>query len=298
MSRPSGRPQPIRAYGMPLTWVRGTAEDFAQAHQAVPLSRTRGPWFQYRRLHDGSDYLRWPAFSEFLISHDGRKITGRLLEPVPQATLETYLLTHAASFALIRRGIEPLHATTVVIHGKAVAFLADSGSGKSTLAAACLRAGFPLLTDDLLVLKPARGRLLAMPGSARIKLMPALAHRLLGAQARGVPMNPLTSKLIIPLRAQQHHATPVPLGAVYALRPRCPGRRENVAIRRLPPAEAWRELTAGTFNLSLRDPERLQQLFEWAGRLAQQIELKSLSYPRTLRALPRVVNAIAEDLSS
>ncbi|MFB3074256.1 MAG: hypothetical protein ACE1Z6_03640, partial [Candidatus Methylomirabilales bacterium] len=110
-------------------------------------------WFQHLRLPDGSDYLRWSGLFEFLVSADGRRIACRELECASPESFQTYLIGQVLSFALVKRGIEPLHSTTVVIDGKAVAFLGDSGYGKSSLGAAFLQAGYPLLTDDLLVLK-------------------------------------------------------------------------------------------------------------------------------------------------
>ncbi len=251
---------------------------------------------QHVRLRDGTDYLRWPKLGEFLIRRGGRQIIGRPLDGISHETFQAYLLTRALSFALLKLGIEPLHATAVAIGGKAVAFLGDCGYGKSTLAAACVKAGFPLVTDDLLVLKKTHGQLLAYPGVPRIKLMPSVAQRLLGFQVKGTRMNPFTSKLIIPLQPAQYAESPLPLHTIYALRfPQTP-TRSRVAIRRLSAKTAWLELSAGTSNLVVRDPDRLKQQFAWACQLVQQVPVKSLSYPRNLPALPQVVQAIIADV--
>ena len=282
-----------------LEFFSGSTSDFLNARQALALPRTKNtPWFQHARLPDGRDYLRWPQLFEFLIAQDGRRITGHPLKPVSQETFQTYLLAQVLSFALLRMGIESLHATTVVITGKAVAFLGDCGDGKSTLAAACLKAGFTLLTDDLLVLKQANGHVFAYPGPPRIKLMPSIARRLMGPRAEGFPMNPLTSKQVIPLEAHQYASFPVPLHAIYALRFPRTRKHSRVVIRRLSVRAAWYELTRGTFNLVLRDPDRLMRQFAWACRLAARIPVKVLSYPRTLQNLSQVVRAVASDVTS
>jgi hypothetical protein len=293
-TRPYGR----AAVGGGLELRRGRPSDFARLRRALPGGNGSGSaWFQHTRLPDGGDYLRWPRLFEFVVASDGRRILGHPLRSVSRETFETYLLTQVLSFALLRHGLEPLHATTVVIRGKAVAFLGDCGYGKSTLAAACLRAGIPLLTDDLLVLRPVDGEPLAYPGLPRIKLMPAVARRLLGPRVRRCRMNPFTQKLIVRLPPEQRVSVPVPLSVIYALCPTRPHSSSRVVIRRLEPRAAWSELTKGTFNLVARDPDRLKRQFEWATDLAAMVPVKSLSYPRSLRLLPEVVAALVSDLA-
>ncbi len=282
-----------------VTLRRGQSSDFSRVAKQMRRGVSGRTWFEHRRLPDGRDYLRWPALYEFLVSADGRRILGRQISHrVSDETFQTYLLSQLVSFSLLKLGMEPLHATAVVIHGKAVAFLGDCGEGKSTLAAACLKAGHQLLTDDVLVLKEDDSRLMAYPGPPRLKLMPATAKRVLGAHVNGSPMNPLTSKLILRLAPEQSVATPMPLHACYALRSSLARASSRVTIRCLSAVSAWRALTAGTFNLVVRDPTRLQTHFAWASRLASRAAVKSLSYPRSLRELPRVVDAIAADVGS
>lgn len=291
-------PTPCRSALRTVELVRGTASQFSKVRKALEGWSTGTRWFEHARLQDGSHYLRWSEFFECLVTTDGRTIISHPLNGSSEQTTQTYLLTQALAFALPRLGIEPLHATTVVIHGKAVAFLGDCGLGKSTLAAACLKEGGSLLTDDLLVLQSVGGRFLAYPGQPRIKLMPSVARWWFGSEIRSVPRNPHIAKRIIPLEAPQYTAVPVPLHRIYALRPPRRGAPARVTIRRLTRRAAWAELTGGTSNLLLQEPERLRRLFAWACRLAQRIPVKSLSYPRSLRALPEVVRAVAADVAS
>lgn len=276
----------------------GSTSDFLNARQALVLPRTKNtPWFQYARLPDGRDYLRWSQLFEFLVAQDGRRITGHPLRPVSQETFQAYLLTQVLSFALLRMGIESLHATTVVMDGKGVAFLGDCGYGKSTLAAACLKAGCALLTDDQLVLRQRGAQMIAYPGPARIKLMPAIARRLMGPAVDGFPLNPLTSKRIISLTDAQYASSPVPLKVIYVLRPSRRCRSSRIVTRRLSARAAWYELTRGTFNPVVRDTNRLRTQFVWASQLAERIPIKTLSYPRALTVLPSVHEAILSDLT-
>lgn len=281
-----------------VEFVRGRASDFPPETARNPLHQNgHDRWFRYQRLQDGSDYVRWEGLFEFLIAGNGRRIIAHPLGPVAQEALHTYLYGQVLSFALLKLGLEPLHATTVVIDGMAVAFLGDCRAGKSTLAARCLQAGYRLLTDDLLVLRRRQGRFLAYPGPARIKLMPSIAARLLGRQAVGCRMNPFTAKLVIPLQPAQYARSPTPLAAIYVLSPPRWHAGAPMVIRRLSGQAAWQALTTGAFNTVVREPQRLAQQFAWATELAGAVPVKSLHYPRRLKPLDHVLHAIEEDLA-
>lgn len=248
-------------------------------------------WFAYRRLPDGAEYLRWRGLFEFLVSADGRRIARRALAEVPDEVLQTYLLGQALSFALLKQGIEPLHATVVGIGDGAVGFLGDCGRGKSTTAAAFLAAGHRLLTDDLLVLSSRGVDVLAHAGPPRIKLFPEPARVLLGKRARGVAMNRATPKLVIPLESDGPRA--LPLRALYVL---AAGRA--VTIRRFSSRRAFVELLRNSFNIVVADPARLARQFERAAFLAAAVPIKQLSFPRTLAALSAVRAAVEADLAA
>ena len=133
-------------------------EYFAHAVQQHPEERATDDWFHRITLPDGSDYLRWTGLFEFLVSPDGRRIAYHALKHASQETFQTYLVSQALSFALIKQGLEPLHATVVVIGEQAVALLGTCGLGKSSLGTAFLQIGCRLLTDDLLVTSRTPGR--------------------------------------------------------------------------------------------------------------------------------------------
>src|SRR5262245_12712832 len=156
-------------------------------------------WYRYARLTDDSSYLRWQGLGEFLVSPDGRSLKCRRFARASSESFQVYLVQRALSFALVRQGLEPLHATTVVVDDRAIGFLGDTGAGKSSLAASCLAAGSSLLTDDLLLLRRTPRGVIASPGPPRLKLFRHTARRLLGDEVRGVPMNPDTKKIVMPL---------------------------------------------------------------------------------------------------
>src|SRR5690606_13218548 len=65
-----------------------------------------------------------------------------------------------------------LHASSVMMESKAIAFSAPHGFGKSTLASALTRMGFPLITDDVPPLREEAAGWTALHSLPRAKLWP------------------------------------------------------------------------------------------------------------------------------
>ena len=86
--------------------------------------------------------------------------------------------------ALRLQGVAMLHASAVVVGGRAVAISAPSGFGKSTLATALTRAGATLLGDDVLPLERAVDIYLALPYLPRLKLWADSLERLGRGESR------------------------------------------------------------------------------------------------------------------
>lgn len=184
-----------------------------------------------------------------------------------------------------------------MVNGQAIAFLGDSGFGKSSLAACFLAAGHELLTDDLLLLRRSAAGLRAYPGPPRIKLFPAMAGRFLGRQVAGVPMNPETRKLVMPLLPGQLCSKPVLLKAIYVLQsPRESWRKQSIRLRPLDPRQAFVELLKNTFNYLHVTPDRLQRQFTEASSLANTVPFMKLSHSRVVGDLPAVRDAILADV--
>jgi hypothetical protein len=287
---PEGHPREVRL-------VRESPQFFARTALEAGWPAAPADWFHQRRLGDGSVYLRWNRHFEFVVSPDGGRIAGRSLSVTSAEAFHAYLLGHVLSYALLKRGMDPLHGTVVVVDGAAIAFLGDCGYGKSSLAASFIEAGHRLLTDDLMVVKSNTDGFAAFPGPPRIKLSPKIARALLETESRGVPMNRFTPKLVVPLCSRQIHQAPAPLKAIYLLTP--PARRARTArvtIRRVSQRRSFVELLRNTFNAQVRETDRLERQFRQASRIVAAVPVKSLSYRRHTSMLPVVRNAVLADL--
>ncbi len=270
---------------------------FAGAVKDTPLKWSHYSTYQYAHLRNGSSYVRWNDIGEFLVSGDGRLITCGHLSDAPGESFQVYLLGQALSFALVRSGFEPFHATCVVVDGAAVAFMGDSGFGKSSLAAYFLNAGDRLLTDDLLLLQERPEGFLAYPGPPRIKLLPDMAGKFLGGVDGGVPMNRQTAKLILPLGRERICDSPVILRAIYELSPPHDMKDvQKVEFESLTSREAFVELSCNTFNYVILDGDRVHRQFTETTRIANTVRMKRLMHPRSPESLPLVREAILKDL--
>jgi hypothetical protein len=274
--------------------IESSEEQIAALCSGAPVhfSEDDGYWLD-TLYQDGAARVRWKEHFEFVVSADRSQALWRKWGGVPDEALFTYLLGHVLSYCLLSRGIEPLHATSVIVDGKAIALLGDSGYGKSTLAGALLSRGARLITDDLLVLEFSDDQVLAHPSTARIKLTPESADAVFHGR-RSTLMNAFTSKMIFPLQEYEHVPHPVPLDRVYLV-PAKPGSR--ISIRSLRGRAAFLPIIRSTFNNVVLTPPRLKQQFAFAGKLTSRVAIKRLSYPKRLELLPSVVDAILSDLA-
>jgi hypothetical protein len=274
------------------------ASTFAPFEARVLSRPSPDRWLHLLKLEDGSRYLRWRGLFEFLVSPDGKRIAGRPLQRSNPEAFQAYLLGHVLSCAMVCQGLEPLHATVVVINGGAVGFLGDTGYGKSSAAVAFLQAGYRLLTDDLLMVSRGDAGWMAHPGPPRIKLYPEMARLLFSEPLPGAPMTDETTKRVLPLSAAQSQSSPVPLRKLYVLSPpRSRGTRAGIRIQKAKPGKAFFDMLRNTFNVSIVEPARLRQQFEHFRQLATSISVSALHYPREVSALDRLRETILRDLS-
>lgn len=278
----------------------GSREQIARI--AAQVNFNPSDWIHHHELTDGRSFIRYDGLFEFVVARSGTQIYYRFLSEVCMESFQTYILGRVFSFALVKMGFEPLHAATVVVDGKAVAFLGASTFGKSSLATCFVASGYPLLTDDTLRLEERDGHYVAFPGPPRLRLLPKIARLYLGDVSNGVVMNPREKdarapKLIFCLSPSQSYAKVAPLGAVYVLTaPRKVHRKQRIGIGSLTPLQALMNVVSFTHNDGLTGSDRLTRQLEAARRLIESVTIRSLSYPRILASLDEVKDAVLEDL--
>ncbi len=234
-------------------------------------------------------YLLWNRdHGRVLISGDGREL---LCEPdAANAQWATIVAAQALPLAATLRGLEVLHASGVVVGGRAALITGPAGAGKSSLAAALVRAGGLLLSDDAVALQlrsgaqphqgaqaqpheraqpheggapPREGALIAHAGSLALQLRAPEDERLSASEraALGAPAGAAEDKQrYVSLAAPP----PAPLGGLFMLE----RSAAQPALERVEAVSPF-ALLASTFNLSVRTPERLQRQLDVVAAIAQ-----------------------------
>ena len=146
----------------------------------APIFQTRGR----------SEYLlNLPGTGRILV-RNGNEVT---VDPDPDADARTTgaILTGTVQAVLWhQRGLLPLHASAVVVGGRAVALCGPAASGKSTLTAMLSSQGFAVIADDLCLVDTEKGGTVwVLPGHARLRLWRDALDRL------GVPPSGLARAL-------------------------------------------------------------------------------------------------------
>jgi hypothetical protein len=260
-----------------------------------------------RSVLDGPE-VTGPAHSARWLAIDGalavavqgvgryRAKNGTLIEVDPDPAAPSYDLELYISGALMgallhQRGLFPLHASSVVLDGKAVGFSGASGAGKSTLVAALAERGAPLVTDDASVLDLSGRGALVWPGPRRLKLDDQSMTVLSRGPAERVPAGSNTGKFQVPVTGSAGPAEPVPLARVYLLADGEGGTQPRV--QPLATMDAISAFVDQTHFLAFASELGLgQQVFRLAATAASRVEVYRLVRPRGLEHLPATIELI------
>ena len=265
---------------------------------ATPV--TSDGWIDHAVLADGSFYLKAGDVFEAVVSSDGRRADCVALGDTDLASFEANLLNFVLGAALTLQGEEPMHSTVVEVGGRAVGLLGPSGAGKSTLAAALIRSGGALVTDDMLRITFACDGAVAHAGPHRLKLFDEPARLFLPEAVAGGYFNTASGKIMLhppaPANIERAARREWPLAALFWLGDDQAQPDEPVSARRLAGTELARILLSSAMNLRYQAIDRLARQMAFAERLAANVPVHALRYPRTFAAMDHVVGEIRRAL--
>jgi hypothetical protein len=254
-------------------------------------------------LRDERGYLlRFPELADFSVDADGREIVCLPEPELPPHTMRHLLLDQVLPLVLTIRGRKALHATAVLTAAGVCAFTGLTGTGKSTLAASLLLAGYPVLSDDCLVLEEDNGQVLATPAYPGLRLREDTLKVLGKDSGHLLSVAHYTSKRrLVPNGHGSYFLTQAfPVARIYSLiRPAEVEGEDGLvdpSIERLSPRDSLVELLPFLFHLDVTDRTMLARHFAFLERVVSHVPVRQLRVPNTFTALPAVREVIFLDL--
>jgi hypothetical protein len=258
---------------------RGTAADVHLTFDVPLQSReAHAPWAQrsgvevWRTGSPERFHFRYSDGTDFLISRRNHIAAAWL----PSSSFEdtvAYLVGPIFGFLLRIHGILCLHACAIAVGNKAILVSGRHRAGKSTLAASFADAGFPILSDDVVAIRPHRSGHLACPGYPLLRLWPD-AVKYLSNSSELPRITPTWDKRKLDLMNPPYRfqSTPLPIAAVYLIQDgEGEIRAEDVGgVGRL------MNLAANTYANELLDTDLRRSEFQQLARFAPSVPVRSL----------------------
>jgi hypothetical protein len=249
--------------------------------------------------------IRWAYgghHSEFHIVDGASRIRVSWSDGLPFEDVASILIGPVLGCLLRARGFTSLHASASACESGAMLVIGPKGGGKSTVAAHLCAQGFPLVTDDIAVLKESEGKFLVQPGYPRTRQWPSTLNGLPGLDVETLPrVVSLADKRYVELTpgsdgsGWRFHPAPLPLLGVYVLdAPRPAGTAPRVEA--IQPADGLIALVRNTYADYMLDREGRARDFALLGRVADVTPLRLVSRPMGLESLPAVCAEILEDV--
>ena len=235
----------------------------------------------------------------FVISRTGDTIKCIWPSKIDFGYVIAQLLGPILGSILQLRGILALHASAVVVRGRALVILGSHGSGKSTLAAEMNRQGCSVLSDDIAALTEYDNIWMVHPGYPRLRLWPTSAEAIYGPEhglRRIAPGYDRWDKRYLDLgEGKRTFETQAQLlRAVYVLDWRDPPP-DVIQVKPLLKREALVWLDALCYSQSNYDRRKRAQRLSNLERLLNSVQVRTVRPTADLATLPELSSAILND---
>lgn len=192
-----------------------------------------------------------------------------------------------------------IHAGAVKAGSRAALFLGDSGAGKSTLVASLFGAGFPLLSDDAIVIGENDGAPTALATYPSLRLWPASLESVADPAIKVAPMAHYSTKRRMLVETDNRIETgEIPIGGLFVLEATERRGESSVALTRLPERDATIELVKSGFRLDPTDPAVAARDMQRLAAVSRKIPAWRLTYPREFSVLGHVRDAISATMAA
>jgi len=204
-------------------------------------------------------------------------------------TLEHLISDAALPHYIAMTGYPVLHASAVVVDGRAIVALGESGAGKSTLAAHLVKRGAELAADDAVVVSDDCGtELHIVPVARPLRLFDDSVAMAITGPVKKFPIGPHTTKnhIIADHLILSAANVPVPIATVVAL-----GQTSPLVPELLTPGQRVTALDASLFG-TLGLPGHRARRFDTLASLAGALPMWGMSIAHTTVGTRRAVDQI------
>lgn len=223
----------------------------------------------------------------------GREICVTALPKVEDRLIQQAILGTLLGILLFQRGYLVLHASAVVINGKAVVFVGEKGQGKSTTAAAFFTRGHAALADDVVVLDFGTNPPLVLPGVAQLRLWPDSVVASLGADPAALPEIVTGFQKRVRCTIERFAEQPYPIHGIYVLQ-----SGPELQITPLSRQQALIQAVRHTFVYNLLDQTTLANHLQQCAQLVRTVTVAAFERPHSYELLPTVVRLIESQIVS
>jgi hypothetical protein len=235
--------------------------------------------------------------TDCVVDRKGTRIWTWWPAPLTIADVVPYLQGQLLGLVQRLRGITCLHASAVLIGGRAIAVAGFPGAGKSSTAAAFLQMGFPVLADDVVPVFEDGGKFMVQPAHPRIWLRPDMVESLFGSIDALPLLAPSWEKRYLDLNVTgpglPHE--PKPLAGIYVLSERA-NEPERPLVTEAAPRDILLRLLCNTYMNHLLDPGMRSQEFETLTRLQRSVPVRMVHPHEDVSRISQLCRAICVDL--
>src|SRR5579871_2247664 len=295
-------PGEFELYGCHFRWCESGGADEGAGRGSVALVRMRQPfpserveWLSrakgyipaYGKLGDCSAY-QFEGVAAFVFPPDGRYLQIFVEPAADHAALEFVLFRGVLPRILHLRGVTCLHASAVAVEDGVVAFCGPSGAGKSTLAAALVSRGLPLVSDDVVPIRPGPP-VMAGPGLPELRLYPSAVERIGISGQVGAPLPGQSKAHWQPRRAPDK---PLPLLAIYLLQPATGSAEQPASLAPAPANEALVSLISNSYWVHPGQTDALGRDLLCLASLLRSVKVERLAFELSDRGIAAVEELI------
>ena len=260
----------------------------AEVPESLPDPVERGPFIQIGR--EGEVLLDMKHAGRFLL-RNGREILVSPFESPESEAFQSFLTGTVAGLLFHQQSRLALHASAVVVRGRAILLSGWATVGKSALAAALMEQGAEFLSDDLCLVDMSREEAIVSAGPSRIRLWPDVGDYLGFPEEARYPLrsglrkftlvtqtaSPVRAGLLV--RAEDAHHRSVQFARLRGMHSVMPPhslvyqhRFAGLLQRQKPMLTALSTLAGKVPAIRMEFPRQMQQLREIASSLLQHVE--------------------------